>query len=273
MASAVALMKHRRFVLASFCFANMPPLRPSQAFHRQALASYSSVQGLDEIPLADLPGIEKIEVQPRLYGYREDDNPLTWTDLVQIIEVEQNLAKLSRSVKQQRIYDYYRSELKKEWKSVVDHVLVSKFGLEKRQVPTDQNGQSRPVWEVFPPLSEIVQDDDNIKKVLCLNDFPYHTEQDVKHWCLWKLGPHPVTDDDINEAKSTLADRHAPHTVAFVSWRNPPHLKSLPEIDHVHILCKNTPTASDITPTNRTKTITITKAKEGTYNTTQQNET
>ena len=57
---------------------------------------------------------EDIQVPPREYGYRQE--PLAWPELVQIINVEQNLAKLSRSVIQQKVYIIYRRELLKEWK-------------------------------------------------------------------------------------------------------------------------------------------------------------
>jgi hypothetical protein len=43
---------------------------------------------------------ECIDLIPRTYGYRTE--PINWEELVDIVEKENNLAKLSRSVQQQR---------------------------------------------------------------------------------------------------------------------------------------------------------------------------
>mmetsp|Transcript_8382 Transcript_8382/g.12125 ORF Transcript_8382/g.12125 Transcript_8382/m.12125 type:complete len:139 (+) Transcript_8382:202-618(+) len=126
----------------------------------------------------------------------------------------------------------YRKELLKEWKSVYDHILVSKFGLQQRKIdnPNDKHTNAT-LWEAFPPLSEINQ----IKKALKPNDFPYYTAEGIEHWCLWKLCAD-VEDEEIDQAKQELQEMHG-DIVSFLSWRNPPHLKSLPDIDHIHIMC------------------------------------
>ena len=104
---------------------------------------------------------------------------------------------------------------------------------------------------------------------LCTNDFPYFFEAGVQHFVLWKLGG-VVTADEIVKAKLDIAKHTSisqlqswdvnincwslaldqidgtgsnknnlemanDHEV-FLHWVNPPHLKSLPGIDHVHIL-------------------------------------
>jgi hypothetical protein len=92
---------------------------------------------------------------------------------------------------------------------------------------------------------------------LCLNDFPYYFATGIEHFVLWKLGGE-VTPDEITNAKLELLrasqlwatmndlspefkDKHGSEKVIndhriLLSWKNPPHLKSLPGIDHVHIL-------------------------------------
>ena len=116
-----------------------------------------------------------------------------------------------------------------------DHILVSKFDFERRLVPNDNKDdpdeRSDMLWEAYPPLSEVRQ----VKKVLKPNDFPYFFAEDIEHWCLWKLC-EDLTDDDIYQAKLELQEMHG-DIVDWLCWRNPPHLKSLPDIDHVHILC------------------------------------
>ena len=174
---------------------------------------------------------EVVELTPRDYGYRVD--PIYWAELVDIVENENNLAKLSRNVQQQKEYIIYRRELLKEWKSVYDHILVSKFDFERQLVLNDKQGEDRndQVWLAYPPLSDVRE----VKKVLKPNDFPYYFADGIEHWCLWKLC-EDVTDDDIQEAKKDLQSMHG-DIVSYVSWRNPPHLKSLPDIDHIHVVC------------------------------------
>lgn len=173
---------------------------------------------------------DEIILPEREYGYAK--KPFTWPDLVEIIE-EPNLAKLSRSKEQQKDYIRYTRNMLKEWKTVYDHVLVSKFQLSKRLVPNPiEDGRNETLWEAYPPLSELSE----VKKVLCLNDFPYFTDDGIEHWCLWKLC-QDIEDEEVEDAKQELRQIHG-HDVEFLCWRNPPHLKSLPEIDHYHILMR-----------------------------------
>jgi hypothetical protein len=93
---------------------------------------------------------------------------------------------------------------------------------------------------------------------LVKNDFPYHTADNVEHWILWKLdrkgaagGKHrdreggaraedgsrsSITASDLETAKNDLRARLG-NVLDVLHWVNPPHLKTVPELDHVHILC------------------------------------
>mmetsp|Transcript_27147 Transcript_27147/g.32087 ORF Transcript_27147/g.32087 Transcript_27147/m.32087 type:complete len:337 (+) Transcript_27147:45-1055(+) len=109
------------------------------------------------------------------------------------------------------------------------------------------------IWEAHPSLAEVRSP----LKVLLPNDFPYYVEDGIEHWCLWKLKGQ-VTQEDIQMAKEDLIEMmsvgednssavrctdnaNSPEKVdAFVDmlhWVNPPHLKSVPDIDHAHFLC------------------------------------
>lgn len=160
------------------------------------------------------------------YGYRTE--PFQWNELVDIVQVQQDLSKLSRSVDQQRDYEIYKRELKKTWSSVVDHVLCTKFPnvFERKMDPESK------LYSAHPPLAEAAAAVDIPPKVLVPNNFPYYTADGIEHWVLWKLG-EVCSDEDIEEAKGTLSERFGDD---MIHWVNPPHLKSLPEIDHVHIL-------------------------------------
>lgn len=196
------------------------------------------------------------------------ETPYTWDDVVDIIVNKKDLSLLSRSVEQERVYQEFRMELRRSWKSVCDYILHSKFNFEKRRsvgckddvarsdaktmlddfrhqpkslrassAPSRTNGtdNASEKWEAYPSLSQIR----STQKNLCRNDFPYYFVQGIEHWCLWKLC-EDVTKSDIQEAVEELRsmDGMRGELLATLHWMNPPHLKSLPEIDHAHILCQ-----------------------------------
>jgi hypothetical protein len=96
------------------------------------------------------------------------------------------------------------------------------------------------------------------KTIVLRNDFPYYTAENIHHYVLWKL--HGIcSDEDIAQAKedvkqeqelgdyvenddncgggSSADENRQAVVVDCLHWVNLPHLKSLPDIDHVHILC------------------------------------
>ena len=189
-----------------------------------------------------------------------------WEDLRDIID--NNRFPILRHVDQETTYRLYSQKLKQEWKSVYDFVLHTKFNFGKRliqrdygghqgnsvqsveeynyesivkQIPTLPEIQSPPkdyVWESYS--AHCVNNNDVEKKMdsqrlLAKNDFPYYMEDGIEHWCLWKLGGDDVNDVDINWAKEELKKKG--NITEMMHWINPVHLKSLPDIDHAHIVC------------------------------------
>jgi Protein of unknown function (DUF3605) len=186
---------------------------------RDRADSIESIESDDSAKRINLPVLK--------YGYRTE--PLLWDELVDIITVQNDLAKLSRSVEQQKQYEIYKRDLLREWRSVADHVLCSKFTpyFEKRMDVETRLSYS------YPAISELKK----VVKTLVKNDFPYYMEDDIEHWILWKLGKS-CDDLDVAEAKQTLGEQE--NLTEFLHWINPPHLKSLPEVDHLHILGRRT---------------------------------
>lgn len=188
---------------------------------------------------------KRIRLPVLKYGYRTE--PLDWAELVDIILVQKDLAKMSRSVEQQRDYEVYKRDLLLEWSSVTDCVLCQKFAT----VFTQRFDAATHRYRANPPLRDIA----SVHTALVKNDFPYFMVPGIEHWVLWKLGGSTLccTDADIQTAKaelrqkitsntnSTNEDGTNEDTIPMLCWVNPPHLTSLPEIDHVHILV-NVPT-------------------------------
>jgi hypothetical protein len=64
----------------------------------------------------------------------------------------------------------------------------------------------------------------------------------VKHWICWKLGG-PLTLEELNEeAQQHVRSLYDQVSTEFAIYLNPEHLKSLPEIEHGHILTFNSKT-------------------------------
>jgi len=182
---------------------------------------------------------------PRLkYGYRTV--PLEFEEIVDFI-TNDDIAKLSRSVAQQRDYEMYKRDLLQHWKTVLDHVLCSKFPnvFRKKSVGTEDDGDGRLLFVADPTLETAAalysSSSTAPATALVPNDFPYYMADGLEHWVLWKLGggddDGPCTERDIAQAKEQLVRHHNfVDPKRMIHWVNPPHLQSLPGIDHVHII-------------------------------------
>jgi hypothetical protein len=174
--------------------------------------------GLDVSSSHDVPNLALPQLK---YGYRT--TPMSWSELRHIIETEKDLAKLSRSETQQREYGVFRYHLRCQYQSVLDYLLISKFGFDKQE---EKDGR----WQAHPQLADYSE----VRTLLVPNDFPYSMADGIVHYIFWKT-KQDITTEDIEEARKELHRRM--DVVDTLYWVNPPHLKSLPEIDHVHFLC------------------------------------
>mmetsp|Transcript_21743 Transcript_21743/g.53728 ORF Transcript_21743/g.53728 Transcript_21743/m.53728 type:complete len:333 (-) Transcript_21743:58-1056(-) len=182
---------------------------------------------------------QDIELPFRKYGYRSA--PFSWEELDQIIVKEKNLAKLSRSVVQEQDYQRALAKLRQEWKSTKDYILHSKFNLPKQ---LDKETQL-----YFVDETSANQQGQGVLRKLVPNDFPYYCAPGIEHWVLWKYGANSaISREDIDWAEGYLL--HQPSSTNgvvdpnMISWENPPDMKSLPEINHVHILLRHNPNAN-----------------------------
>ena len=138
-----------------------------------------------------------------------------------------DLSYLCRSIEQQYEYEIYKMHLQRKWESIHDHILCSKFGIIP-EIESESGRRKAPI-----DLDNLPEDLPRIS--LLPNEFPYFAEEPIQHWVLWKLGQH-CQEEDVSWAKMELQERIGP-VRDFIHWINPPHLKSIPDIDHVHILC------------------------------------
>jgi hypothetical protein len=204
---------------------------------------------------------------PKLkYGYRT--RKASWNELVQIINIENDIDKLSRSEIDQYNYEVFRYYMKQQYVSTVDYILISKFNFSSIKVKInkmvknttdnhDDNSSSSSSSSSSNSNSNSNSEDKFTLRagstaadssiILIPNDFPYYVEDNVVHYVLWKYNnsnnsnsiPNTnITEKEIDDAKHILKTNPRINAIEILHWTNLPHLKSIPEIDHVHFLCK-----------------------------------
>lgn len=156
--------------------------------------------------------------------------PLDWKQLKDIVN-KKEFYSLTRSIDDEKVYFLYKEHVKRTWKSLYHHVLHHKFQLDKKRIHESMDRR----WEV---VVQNINQENHTQIRLLPNDFPYFLSNKIEHWCLWKLKEN-VTDDDVNVAKEQLVSMTSSShgtIIDFISWINPTYLKSVPDIDHAHIL-------------------------------------
>ena len=180
----------------------------------------------------------------------------SWTDLTEIIN-GRHFDRLKRSIQQERIYREYTNKLKRNWISIHDYILHSKFNYDIVTVPqnTRENLGCKNIEPdgissdectsemrriETPPLGcrlAATRPDNEAsfvpERLIVKNDFPYYLEDEIEHWVLWKLGD--LSESDVDWGIAQLRNKDTYKEILY--WINPIHLKSLPDIDHAHIVC------------------------------------
>lgn len=145
---------------------------------------------------------------------------LSWIEAKAIIEAGR-LESLGRSTEQQATYRVFRANIQEEWVSVSDYVLCAKLQYSETTTADGKRVAVRPPGVEQP------------RTVLLENDFPYNLDTGIFHYVLWKIGGE-VLPNDIDVAVQQLrTTRGAVDTAVYI---NPPHLKSILDVEHAHIL-------------------------------------
>ena len=159
---------------------------------------------------------------------------LSWSELVQLILVEKDFGQLRRCRQDEQVYqEYMTNHVRAQYNSVMDFILITKLN-----VPTIETDHSNDGKKRAAPLAQVIKDGE-VRQALVRNDFPYYFATEVEHWILWKLGGGGISTQEIDAAKEDLREKLGDDVVDTLHWVNPPALKSIPEIDHVHILIRH----------------------------------
>lgn len=155
--------------------------------------------------------------------------PMSFDTLCEIIDTNR-LDLLGRSHEQHDRYIQFIEKTHAEWDTVADYILCNRLGLPLDNTPgdTDKKRALRPFGEHYVG-----------KLYLLENEFPYHFDPRLKHYCLWKVGGVV----SVEEIENTIVEIHAKYLqfsytspLQIVYYVNPPYLRSILEIDHAHII-------------------------------------
>jgi len=165
---------------------------------------------------------------PTELGIKDNSVPMSWADAKTAISSESTLYFMGREPTALAHYLASMESIKTKYSSVEDFLRITKFDFDSR---TDSvTGEATAVRTDSSPTSSPVQ----IK--LELNDYPYHFSPGIVHWVIWKLNGSPLTPADIELETDKLRKDGATETLY---WINPPHLKSIKDLDHAHILARH----------------------------------
>ena len=155
--------------------------------------------------------------------------PISFDTLCEIIHTNR-LDLLGRSREQHDRYIQFIEETNAEWDTIADYILCNRFGLplDNTLGNTDKKRALRPFGQQY------------IGKLYLLeNEFPYHFDPRIKHYCLWKVAGVV----SIEEIENTIAEIHAKYLqtsetspLQITFYVNPQNLRSILEIDHAHII-------------------------------------
>eukprot|EP00747_Dinoflagellata_sp_TGD_P163235 gnl/TRDRNA2_/TRDRNA2_181694_c0_seq1.p1 gnl/TRDRNA2_/TRDRNA2_181694_c0~~gnl/TRDRNA2_/TRDRNA2_181694_c0_seq1.p1 ORF type:complete len:191 (-),score=43.84 gnl/TRDRNA2_/TRDRNA2_181694_c0_seq1:100-672(-) len=157
------------------------------------------------------------------------ERPLTWEEVAAAVD-QGNLDLLGggRSAAQIDEYRSYKAEILKCWASVGDYMLVDVVGL-LHDTRKDENGKKAAVMPEKLPNDLIWKH----------NPFNYFMEEGIEHHCIWSM--RPLQAVDLEEVM--YRERPDSEVLWFV---NPPHLRSIPEVEHAHVITRQLPAGVEL---------------------------
>lgn len=144
------------------------------------------------------------------------DFPLSWDKITGLIR-EKDFHHFGRSSEVCKSYRRDKEKTKILYNSSRDMILITTFNYKSVIAKNDR-------------LVGMV-DKGCIKNVLSMNTFPYYVQEGISHKLLWSI--KDLNDKEIREylGKELFG-------LEYVYFRNPEHLRSIPDIFHIHVFIK-----------------------------------
>eukprot|EP00746_Dinoflagellata_sp_MGD_P130720 gnl/MRDRNA2_/MRDRNA2_64612_c0_seq1.p1 gnl/MRDRNA2_/MRDRNA2_64612_c0~~gnl/MRDRNA2_/MRDRNA2_64612_c0_seq1.p1 ORF type:complete len:387 (-),score=59.44 gnl/MRDRNA2_/MRDRNA2_64612_c0_seq1:40-1200(-) len=174
----------------------------------RAKASESAAEGKSEIKAADWKFLEK---------------PLCWSIVVDAVS-SGDLDRMGRGMyrrtkAQEESYNLYRKRLLEEWSTIGECLKTVIFGFSSET----ENGK----------LKSIPYSDGTHRVVWRRNEFPYFLEPGIEHHCIWS---HPGKLLTVSRIQEVLQEDCPMDEFEYIWFINPPSMKSVPDVDHAHVL-------------------------------------
>ncbi|KAJ1855768.1 hypothetical protein GGH12_003112 [Coemansia sp. RSA 1822] len=139
----------------------------------------------------------------------------TWPEVKQLVAANR-LELLGRTTPKELAYRADMHEIRTQYGSVAAYI---------RQVK----------------LAEFIADSSE-QFLLIPNDYPYALPKDVRHYIVWsktELTPGCVPDPDVEALVAARLGAQTDSAYEWVWFVNPPHLQSIPEVVHGHLIVRH----------------------------------
>jgi hypothetical protein len=142
------------------------------------------------------------------------DNALSWEEILHLVN-NKEFHKLGRSQYIQEYYNYMKHDINKKYNSVRDSILITEFK-----------------YKSFIKNKKYTAIDDGKEKIVFTdNNFPYYVEDNIDHKLLWST-------KELDDVQITKLLKKNFKGVKYIYYRNPPSLRSVPSVFHIHIFVK-----------------------------------
>ena len=155
------------------------------------------------------------------------ERPMPFSVATEAIRSSFTLEMMGRKSSDLEKYHNATKKMKETYVSVSDFIRIDKFNFSSSLDASTNKLQASVPNSASPTTAPLLK--------LVVNDFPYNFSPDVTHMVLWKVGEGAITGSEIEAAVEELR-REGAEECSW--WINPPHLKSIKDLDHAHILAR-----------------------------------
>eukprot|EP01084_Bolivina_argentea_P250291 419286_1 len=149
----------------------------------------------------------------------------TWNELIKIID-NKDLLKLGRDERWQKKYRKEGKEWKQLFKNTGAMILINKFQCVSKFMDIKNNNFKL----------EAVINKNTPKMCWMVNDYPYRYFDGIEHNLLWYLDDNNLT---LKNDLIPFIEKHIKPNYIYIIYENPPEGKTVPELDHIHIVSVN----------------------------------
>lgn len=153
---------------------------------------------------------------------------------------------LRRGETEQQVYMKRMKEIRSEWESLDEYLRAIAFQYDMIETEV---GKKKTRGGIPVGANRRIVEGVRVAVSFRKNDFPYDIAEEIEHWLLWiavddENFPANTSSWDLltENAVSTLLGEYVPGASEYVWCVNPPELRSVACLPHVHIFSRPRPT-------------------------------